>query len=1478
MKKLFIVCFLLLATSAFGQSRLKVTGGGTGDINIPKWDLIFGNGIDSLIFLTPGDSGKILMSRGVNSSPLWITNSGGGGGSGTVTNFTAGNLSPIFTSSVATSTTTPALSFALANQSANTFLAGPSSGSAAAPTFRVLSLSDLPTPIPNSALQNSAVTVTAGTGLSGGGSVSLGSSISLSNAGVTALVAGTGITLSGSTGSVTVTNNGYASPLTTLGDILYEDATPTNVRLAGNTTATKKFLSQTGNGTISAAPGWSILGSSDIPNNAANTSGSAGSVLFSGVTGATNTNALIVGTGGSLTTSGSGTITATSAPASGITGTTLASNVVSSSLTGVGTLTSGSIGSGFTAIPNSALANSSLTVTPGTGLSGGGAISLGGSATLNLANTAVTGGSYGDGTHVGSFTVDAQGRLTAASNVLITGAAPTGSAGGDLGGSYPNPTVLNIGNISSGTLGISHGGTGQTTANAGFNALSPMTLLGDLEYEDATPKAVRLAGNTTATKKFLTQTGNGTISAAPSWGTIANTDVSGLGTLSTQNGTFSGASSGTNTGDQTITLTGDVTGSGTGSFAATIAALAVTNAKIANSTIDLTAKVTGTLPVGNGGIGVATLASNGVLYGNTTSAVQALAVNSSATNKFLTQSSSAAPAWATLVSGDIPNNAANTSGTSATFTGNLTGPVTSTGMATAIANGAISNAMLANSSITIQGSAVSLGGSTLATNSTPQFARLGLNQTADATASLAATQTSLGTTQTDGIILQNTTAAANNAQQVSPQIDLEAFGWGTTNSTSHLEQWAEYVLPIQGGTQANSQFVLASQVNSRAWMKVFTLDTIGTINLITGGSLQINGTSVLNATTLGSGVTGSSLTSVGTLTGGATGSGFTVALGSSTVTGQLPLTNGGTNANLTASNGGIFYSTASAGAILSGTATARKMLLSQSSTAPIWSTETIATPGTTGNVLTSDGTNWLSSAPATNGTVTSVSGSGGTTGLTLTGGAITTSGTLTLGGTLAIANGGTNATTAATALVNLGGANRVAPTAAKTANYTAVANEFVRADLTSGSFTLTFPTAPADGTLIGAKITTASGTNVLNLALGGSDVFNKAGGSTTGSLSLLNQAGNWQYKASDATWTTISTDITKSSMDILYNPTTTVGDIIYASATASPGTLSRLGVGANNTLVTVLSGLPAYTTATYPATTTVNQLLYSSATNTVGGITTANRGILATNASGVPSITATPTLGVAGTSTGSLSLANATGTNAITIQAPASPSAYTFTLPTNGGTNTYLLQTDGSGGTSWAAPGAGSGTVTSVNVAIGGMTSSGAITTSGTITMSGQLAIANGGTNLSTYTTGDMLYASATNTLSKLAVGSTGQIPIISGGVPIMSRTPMSVSLDGGGAVLLTGTYGYFTAVTAGTITKWYITGDVSGSVVVDVLRSGTSIIGGSGNKPTLTSATTNNAAPTSWTSTAIAVGDVISWQITSVTTTTKCTVTLVFQ
>jgi hypothetical protein len=56
------------------------------------------------------------------------------------------------------------------------------------------------------------------------------------------------------------------------------------------------------------------------------------------------------------------------------------------------------------------------------------------------------------------------------------------------------------------------------------------------------------------------------------------------------------------------------------------------------------------------------------------------------------------------------------------------------------------------------------------------------------------------------------------------------------------------------------------------------------------------------------------------------------------------------------------------------------------------------------------------------GTVTSVNVSGGTTGLTTSGGPVTTSGTITLAGTLDVDNGGTGATTASGARTNLGAA------------------------------------------------------------------------------------------------------------------------------------------------------------------------------------------------------------------------------------------------------------------------------------------------------------------------------------------------------------------------------------------------------------------------------------------------------------------------
>jgi hypothetical protein len=68
----------------------------------------------------------------------------------------------------------------------------------------------------NTGLQNSSVTVTAGTGMSGGGSVSLGGSTTLTNAGVTSVVAGTGISVSGSTGAVTISSSGGSGTVTSV--------------------------------------------------------------------------------------------------------------------------------------------------------------------------------------------------------------------------------------------------------------------------------------------------------------------------------------------------------------------------------------------------------------------------------------------------------------------------------------------------------------------------------------------------------------------------------------------------------------------------------------------------------------------------------------------------------------------------------------------------------------------------------------------------------------------------------------------------------------------------------------------------------------------------------------------------------------------------------------------------------------------------------------------------------------------------------------------------------------------------------------------------------------------------------------------------------------------------------------------------------------------------------------------------------------
>ena len=69
--------------------------------------------------------------------------------------------------------------------------------------------------------------------------------------------------------------------------------------------------------------------------------------------------------------------------------------------------------------------------------------------------------------------------------------------------------------------------------DARYDQQSVLTTLGDMLYENSTPAPARLPGNTSATKNYLTQTGTGTASAEPAWGTIAAGDLP-TGTTSAQ--------------------------------------------------------------------------------------------------------------------------------------------------------------------------------------------------------------------------------------------------------------------------------------------------------------------------------------------------------------------------------------------------------------------------------------------------------------------------------------------------------------------------------------------------------------------------------------------------------------------------------------------------------------------------------------------------------------------------------------------------------------------------------------------------------------------------------------------------------------------------------------------------------------------------------------------------------------------------------
>jgi len=198
--------------------------------------------------------------------------------------------------------------------------------------------------------------------------------------------------------------------------------------------------------------------------------------------------------GGPLGTPSSGTLTnATGLP-------------VSTGISGLGTGVATALAAGVTGSGNIVLATSPTLTSPVLGVATATSMQVAG----GFYSTSSSGFTYTDGIVVDYVTNN--GRISVGSGDGITfyngGVGNTSLGSVSSSGTWTLPT-LNLTNA----LGITYGGTGQTTASAAFNALSPITTTGDLIIGNGTNSATRLAIG--ANNYVLTSNGTTATWAAP---------------------------------------------------------------------------------------------------------------------------------------------------------------------------------------------------------------------------------------------------------------------------------------------------------------------------------------------------------------------------------------------------------------------------------------------------------------------------------------------------------------------------------------------------------------------------------------------------------------------------------------------------------------------------------------------------------------------------------------------------------------------------------------------------------------------------------------------------------------------------------------------------------------------------------------------------------------------------------------------------
>ena len=197
--------------------------------------------------LTPGTSGQVLTSGGSGANPTWTNLTG----SGTVTSFSSGNFSPLFTTVVTNNTTTPALSFITSNVAASTVYSNiygvsgpPSFNTITSVLDNTLGSGQGYIPYRGATTWTSLTPGTAGQVLTSGGSGANPSWTTVSTgSGTVTQVGGTGsvngITL---TGNVTTTGNlTLGGTLTGISNL---QLTNSSITIAGTSTALGGSISQ----------------------------------------------------------------------------------------------------------------------------------------------------------------------------------------------------------------------------------------------------------------------------------------------------------------------------------------------------------------------------------------------------------------------------------------------------------------------------------------------------------------------------------------------------------------------------------------------------------------------------------------------------------------------------------------------------------------------------------------------------------------------------------------------------------------------------------------------------------------------------------------------------------------------------------------------------------------------------------------------------------------------------------------------------------------------------------------------------------------------------------------------------------------------------------------------------------------------------------------------------------------------------------